>query len=134
MADWKDSDPSAVKAAMTILGPKAKIPDMLPSIDKASDKSHAAWDEFEAVRKRLKEVWDKVGEMDKNFRAAWEAQKDEINKENFGLDDPKKDKDKIAAARKPFVKHVDGVLQDAQKISDGLKKVDAAVKIIMDAR
>jgi hypothetical protein len=119
---WEEDAPDAVEAAMKILGPKAKIPDMIPSIAKAQQRSQAAWEEFEAVRKRLKQVLDDVEEMDKNFQAAWEAQADAINKENFGLDDPKKDKDKIADARKPFLKRVDGVLKDAQKSSDDVKK------------
>jgi hypothetical protein len=131
---WEKFDPDVAKAAMKILGPQAKIPDVIPAIEKVWDRSHDTWTEFKAARKRLKDALDDFEQMEKDFQAAWQAQEDAIDKENFGLADPKKDKDKIAAARKPFLKRVDEILQDARKESDNMKKVDAAVKIIMDVQ
>jgi hypothetical protein len=84
-----------------ILGPQATIPDMIAALDKAWDAHHDAWKEFGAARQRLRDAVDNLEQMGKGVIAAWEAEKDAINKENFGLE-PKTDKDKIAAARKPF--------------------------------
>ena len=130
---WEKFDSDVAKAAMKILGPQAKIPDVIPAIDKAWTESFDAWTEFKAARKRLKDVLDNLEQKEKDLIAAWEAQEDAINKENFGLD-PKNDKDKIAAARKLFVKRTDEALQTVRKGPDELKKVDAAVKTVMDAQ
>lgn len=130
---WEKFDPDATKAAMKILGPQAKIPDMIPAMDKAWETSHDAWADFTAARQHLKDVVDNLEQMEKGLIAAWETEKDSISKENFGLE-PKKDKDKIAAARKPFLKRVNEALQAVRKGPDDMKKVDAAVKIIMDAQ
>jgi hypothetical protein len=130
---WEKFDSDATKAAMKILGPQAKIPDMIPAMDKAWESWHDSWVEFKAARQRLKDVVDNVEQTAKGLIAAWEAEKDAIDKENFGLE-PKKDKDKIAAARKPFLKRVNEALQTVRKGPDNLKKVDVAVKTIMDAQ
>jgi hypothetical protein len=90
---------------MNILGPQAKIPDMIPALDKAWDAHHDAWLGFTAARQPLKDAVDNLEQMEKGIVAAWEAEKDAVSKENFGLE-PKKDKDKIARARKPFLKSV----------------------------
>ena len=76
---------------------------------------------------------DNLEQMEKGVIAAWEAEKDAVSKENFGLE-PKKDKHKIARARKPCLKSVNDTPQTVGKTPDKMKKVPAAVRTVMDAQ
>jgi hypothetical protein len=128
---WED----AKKAAMQILGPKGKIPEPSKTIVKAADESRDSWAEFEAARKSLKDALDTHEKKFDKYLGALRAEADAINKDNLGLDPKNKgDAQKIAAARKPLVKYVTGMVQKHEGEFNGLKKLNAPVKTLMDAK
>lgn len=123
------------KAAMQILGPQGKIPpDTSSGLIKAAAASQKSWAEFQAARKSLKDALDTNKEQTANHLGALQAIVDDINTDNLGLD-PKKNREdakKIAAARKLLVGYWNDHLQLDEKQINDLKKVDSALKIIMD--
>jgi hypothetical protein len=130
---WEDVS----KAAMQILGPQGKIPDETNgTTQRAAAASQKSWADFEAARKSLKDALEAHKEKAANFLGSWEAFVDDVSKDDLGLD-PKKNKEdekKIAAARKLLVGYLnDVVLQPARKLIGDLKKLDSAVKVLMDA-
>ena len=83
----------------------------------------------------LKEALDAHVRNAENFQGAWQAQIDDVNKDNLGIV-PKKNTDdtkKIAAARKLLVGFLNDTMQENEKTLNDTKKLYAAVKIIMDA-
>jgi hypothetical protein len=124
------------KAAMQILGPQGKIPpDFSSGMIKSGEASRKSWTEFKAAGKSLKEALDAHVRNAENFQGAWQAQIDDVNKDNLGIV-PKKNTDdtkKIAAARKLLVGFLNDTMQENEKTLNDTKKLYAAVKIIMDA-
>jgi hypothetical protein len=124
------------KAVMQILGPQGKIPPEGSSgLTKAGAASQKSWAEFQAARKSLKDALDTLKENSANHLGALQAIVDDINTDNLGLD-PKKNREdakKIAAARKLLVGYWNEFVQLDEKQINDTKKLDAAVKIIMDA-
>jgi hypothetical protein len=128
---WED----AKKAAMQILGPKGKIPEPSKTIVKAVEESRDSWAEFEAARQSLKDALDTHQKKFDKYLGALRSEVDAINKDNLGLDPKnKEDAKKIAAARKPLVKYVNGMVQKHEGEFNDLKKLNAPVKTLMDAK
>jgi hypothetical protein len=124
------------KAAMQTLGPKGKLPPEVSTyVSRAATQSHKSLAEFVAARKALKEALEANKDDSATHLTALQAQVDDVNKDNLGLepkDNPNNPK-KIAAARKLLVEYFNQAVQYDEKVINGMKKLDAAVKIIMDA-
>jgi hypothetical protein len=121
---------------MQTLGPKGKLPPEVSTyVSRAATQSHKSLAEFVAARKALKEALEANKDDSANHLTALQAQVDDVNKDNLGLepkDNPNNPK-KIAAARKLLVGFLNDTMQENEKTLNDTKKLYAAVKIIMDA-
>ena len=79
------------KAAMQILGPQGKIPEIPDALDKAMEGSQKSWAEFQAASKSLKDKLDAHEQKYDIHLSALRGFADEINGDDLGLD-PKKTK------------------------------------------
>jgi hypothetical protein len=106
--DWT----AAKKKAMGILGPKGKIPEPTATVFKRARKNGQIWDEFVASRQELRTILTKHQGSFDAFVGAVQASRDEVKKDNLGLDPKiKADATKIAEARKVLLSSIDGSIK-----------------------
>jgi len=123
VSDWD----KAVADAKKILGNSAKIPTArLQAADKKTEDALKSWQKFQATREILKkQLLEMQDEFSKVKNALVQAE-DEIDDEDFGLDEKKPDdKKKIDQALAIFKKYFAGTektMDDNNKKLDGLDK------------
>jgi hypothetical protein len=127
--DWT----AAKKKAMGILGPKGKIPEPTATVFKSARKNGQTWDEFVASRQELRTILTKHQGSFDAFVGAVQASRDEVEKDNLGLDPKiKADATKIAEARKVLLSSIDGSIKIHEAKLAELKGLDKFVTPIIN--
>ncbi len=120
MADWD----KAKAAALKILGAKAQVPDLPPTVGKASDEFDKANDAFKASREDCESKLLDIENANDAFKNAVKQFMAQVEKSNFQLD-PKNDAKKIQQAEKLLTAELKAALkifETNEKMLDELDK------------
>lgn len=118
MADWD----KAKAAAMKILGPKAKVPDVPATILKAHDGWDKANDAFKDSRDGCEAKLLDIENAASGMQNAIKQFIAQVEKSTFGLDAKSKDDaKKVAQAQKILTGELNGALKEA---TDNMKMLD----------
>jgi hypothetical protein len=124
---------AASKEAMTVLGPKGKIPEPNQTSVKTAVAMNKTFDEFKAAAQALKDAFDAHASKFDLFLGALEANKDEIEKDDLGLNPKdKEDAKKIKKAHAILSAALQGVIDKQTGELADLKKFGKSIKAIID--